>query len=593
MYFKYLEPANVYPKGWLLKQLQIQAEGLHGNLDKIWPDIRDSKWLGGDREGWERLPYFMDGFIPLAYLLRDEDMIARAQKYMDILFTCQEPDGCFYPKGDEEKKNGDIWSLFLICKLLTVHEQFTHDERVEESLYRCLKFLNKYLDHNPPAYWAATRWYECIIPIVWLYERRKEEWLIRLARRLKVHGTDFETAMMLWDETGDDWRFETHVVNIAMALKAEAIYCEATGDKRTGLAERMLEKLFTYHGTAYNHFNGDECLSSHSPVQGSELCGVVEAMYSYEWLTMLTGDAKWGDLLESLAFNALPASVSEDMWSHQYDQQVNQIACTDFEHPIFRTNGPQSNMFGLEPHFGCCTSNFGQGWPKFAWSAYLDAGDALAIVSPVPAEIDYNGAHVVIASQYPFRSAFTLTADKDVKILLRKPSWARVTATEKMKIKNGWISFTARAGVSVRLTMEGEIKLCARPEERFCLKYGNLLFALPVACEKKMFEYERDGVPRKFPYCDWQFLPTGEWRYAFTDSTYELAEHDFDNAFSRSNPPLTIEATFAPVEWDYEEGHELVASRKAGNVRRGENVTLKMQPYGATDLRVTEMAKIK
>ena len=35
------------PEGWLKQQLRIQAEGLSGNLDKIWPDIRDSRWIGG------------------------------------------------------------------------------------------------------------------------------------------------------------------------------------------------------------------------------------------------------------------------------------------------------------------------------------------------------------------------------------------------------------------------------------------------------------------------------------------------------------------------------------------------------------------
>ncbi len=60
------------PAGWLKKQLEIQAAGLSGHLDKIWPDIRDSRWIGGDKEGWERVPYWLDGFIPLAYFLDDE-----------------------------------------------------------------------------------------------------------------------------------------------------------------------------------------------------------------------------------------------------------------------------------------------------------------------------------------------------------------------------------------------------------------------------------------------------------------------------------------------------------------------------------------
>lgn len=59
-----------------------------------------------------------------------------------------------------------------------------------------------------------------------------------------------------------------------------------------------------------------------SPVRGSELCGIVEAMFSYEILLSLTGDAAWGDRLEALAFNGLPAAVSGDMWAHQYNQQV-------------------------------------------------------------------------------------------------------------------------------------------------------------------------------------------------------------------------------------------------------------------------------
>ena len=73
----------------------------------------------------------------------------------------------------------------------------------------------------------------------------------------------------------------------------------------------------------------------------------------------------WAERLEKLAFNALPAALSDDMWSHQYDQMTNQIACyRQPGKPIYGTNFADANMFGLEPNFGCCTSNFNQGWPK-------------------------------------------------------------------------------------------------------------------------------------------------------------------------------------------------------------------------------------
>ena len=84
---------EIKPTGWLRRQLEIQAKGLSGNLDKIWPDVRDSAWIGGDRDGWERVPYWLDGFIPLAYLLENEDMIARAKRYIDAILAQQCEDG--------------------------------------------------------------------------------------------------------------------------------------------------------------------------------------------------------------------------------------------------------------------------------------------------------------------------------------------------------------------------------------------------------------------------------------------------------------------------------------------------------------------
>ena len=70
-YFRPFPLGSVKPLGWLNNQLRIQADGLSGHLDEFWPDIKDSAWFGGTAEGWERAPYWLDGVIPLAYLLDD------------------------------------------------------------------------------------------------------------------------------------------------------------------------------------------------------------------------------------------------------------------------------------------------------------------------------------------------------------------------------------------------------------------------------------------------------------------------------------------------------------------------------------------
>ena len=128
----------------------------------------------------------------------------------------------------------------------------------------------------------------------------------------------------------------------------------------------MLEILDRYHGQPTGIFTCDEHLAGRSPSQGTELCTVVEAMYSLEVAAAIIGDARLGDRLEMLAFNALPATFKKDMTAHQYDQQCNQVVCTAAGEHVYVSNEADSNLYGLEPNFGCCTANMHQGWPKFA-----------------------------------------------------------------------------------------------------------------------------------------------------------------------------------------------------------------------------------
>ena len=56
MTYQPLPLGQIKPAGWLREQLQVQANGLSGHLDEFWPDIKESAWIGGKAEGWERVP---------------------------------------------------------------------------------------------------------------------------------------------------------------------------------------------------------------------------------------------------------------------------------------------------------------------------------------------------------------------------------------------------------------------------------------------------------------------------------------------------------------------------------------------------------
>ena len=180
------------PRGWLKRQLEIQAEGLSGNLDKIWRDVRDSSWIGGNAEGWERVPYWLDGFVPLAYLLENEDMIARAKRYIDAILARQEEDGWICPCSKEQRETYDTWAVQLITKVLTVYYECSRDVRVPDVIYRILKNYYALLrDGTVHLFaWGKFRWFECFIAIDWAYDRYKEEWLIGLEKILQQQGHD-------------------------------------------------------------------------------------------------------------------------------------------------------------------------------------------------------------------------------------------------------------------------------------------------------------------------------------------------------------------------------------------------------------------
>jgi hypothetical protein len=88
-----------------------------------------------------------------------------------------------------------------------------------------------------------------------------------------------------------------------------------------------------------------------SPNRGSELCMAVETMYSMSYLYRFYGTNRFADRAELVAFNALPAAISPDWWSHQYVAQANQPWAFNISgNPYVNVNN-YGNTFGLEPNY--------------------------------------------------------------------------------------------------------------------------------------------------------------------------------------------------------------------------------------------------
>jgi DUF1680 family protein len=542
----------------------------------------------------------MDGLVPLAFLLEDPKLIEKAKRWVSWTLENQRADGSIGPA-----KNTDWWPNMVMLKVLAQYAEATADERVVPLMQRYAVHHLENARKQPLKEWAVMRWGDEALTLAWLYNRTGDRRLLELAGVLHEQGYDwkkhFENFEWTRRLTKPETSLRTHVVNNAMALKTSAVWWLFTRDPADRSAiYRLLETMDLHHLLPGGVHAGDEHYAGRSPVQGTELCAVVEAMFSLEHLIAIAGDPAFGDRLEKITFNALPATFDKTMWSHQYDQQPNQVLCS--VHPrSWTTNGPESNLFGLEPNFGCCTANFHQGWPKYVASMWMATdADGLAAVAYGPGEVTASvgggtRVRVVEDTEYPFRGNVRLMilpdATVEFPLVLRIPAWAagasvRVNGRPEPHVAPGTFhrilrSWSRNDVVELRFPME--LRSSRWFNDSAAIERGPLVFSLGVGEDWRKL---RD----KSPAADWEVHPATPWNYALQLNLKNMRTEEKpvgEYPFSSEGAPVRIRVKARRLPgWGMENGSAAPPPASPVNSKeRTETITL--IPYGAAKLRIT------
>lgn len=620
-------------EGWMQEQLIRMKNGMTGNLDKIYEKVMGPRngWLGGDGDVWERGPYWIDGLLPLAYLLDDDGLKEKVKPWIEWALASQKPNGYFGPDTDRPYERGlqrsnahDWWPKMVMLKIMQQHYSATGDQRVINFMTQYFKYQLAELPKTPLGnwtFWGAQRGGDNLMMVYWLYNITGEPFLLELGEL--IHKQTFNWTDVFLNQDHLSRQLSMHCVNLAQGFKEPVVYYQQNKEqKQIDAVKKAVIDIRRTIGLPTGLWGGDELLRFGEPTTGSELCTAIEMMFSLEEMLEITGDVQWADYLERVAYNALPTQITDDFSARQYYQQTNQVAATREWREFTTPHDDTDVIFGELNGYPCCTSNMHQGWPKLVqnlWYATADNGIAALVYGPsnVKAKVA-NGITVQIKEEtnYPFDEAINFKfsfADKKTKkaffpFHLRIPEWCKAAiiringevvnadnySGEITKISREW-----QQGDVLTLELPMEITSSEWYSRAAVIERGPLVYALKMneQWEKKTFG------PEEQDYGQWYYEVTSDsqWNYGLMEDdlkpqnikqkfTIEKKNTVAAYPWNVENAPIVIKTKGYPVKgWKIDRGSTGKVpyyTQQGGDF--GEAQDIELIPYGCTTLRITE-----
>ena len=599
---------SIKAKGWLLKQLEQQRDGATGMAEELYPEKdnlgKNSDWLGGDGNGWERVPYYVKGLVALAYTLDDPMLKTKAQKYIDWTLNNQQTNGLFGPP-----KMKDWWPRMPMMYALQSYYEATNDKRVIPFLSKYFKYELANLDSDPLKEWGKSRAGDNMEIAIWLYNKTGDQDLLKLVEKLKQQAYPW---IDIYSNNGfyffgDDFQ-PKHMVNVAQALKFPVLYAQLQ-DRPSNLEalSKGIAHIMHDHGQPEGLGSGTEFLAGTSSIEGVETCTVVEWMQSLETAAKVIHDARIGDQLEKVAFNALPAQFSRDFKNHSYYTLPNQVQSIHGEHGF---NQDYSSGIVSSPYsgFGCCRYNMHMGWPYFVKSSVVATPEkGLAIITYGPMEIETVVAEnkkikITEETNYPFeeqiRLKVRLTASASFPLILRIPAWSvkpsiklngttlkGIKAAEMFTISREW-----KDQDQLELNFPMQITTHAQVNNSVSVERGPIVYALEIKPANK--------VTKTHPvvgFTDYEIRPESAWNYGLVLDKGNLSNISVvsatmpENPFIAVNTPIKLKVQAKKIpSWGL--SYNKVAAfdvpfSPIASTEKQEEVTL--VPYGSENIRLS------
>ena len=628
-----LPVGKVQPKGWLRKYLELQRDGLNGQLGTVsaWLDKNNNQWLSNQGDhGWEEVPYWIRGYCSLAYILDDEAMKAETKTWIQAVLNNQASNGRLGPDG-YDGDSPDIWAKMPMLWALQTYYEATNTQRVLTAMNRYFQWEMSIPDDKfLKGLWQEKRGGDNLWSVLWLYNRNGDQTILPLIDKLHNATSD-------WTMKGDLPNY--HGVNVAQGFREPATYYIYTGDKE------MLQATYNAHNEMRRRYGqmpggmyaADENARAgyYDPRNGAETCALVEQMASDEILMGITGDVFWADHCENVAFNSFPAALTPDMRALRYITSAN-MAISDEKNHAPSIDNSLRGMLSMSPFSSrCCQHNHGMGWPYFTEHLVMATADnglatMLYAANETTAMVaDGVSLRMEEVTHYPFDETITLILhpERDVEfpLYLRIPAWAKgaeVSINNEVQQVEGdaagryiCISRQWKEGdtVTLRLPMTVRSTVWQQNKSSVSVDYGPLTLSLKIdeefeAHDSRDPEFVQDdshwqeGVDASLWPCyvlraksDWNFgLVVDEQNLPVNFKVIRKAYPENDQPFTLDNVPLEFTAVGRQIpSWGFDATGmtDLLPTKFAP--RAAETTPITLVPMGAARLRISAFPREK
>ncbi len=600
--FLRLPPGSVQASGWLATQLNYQVNGLNGQFPQVssYLDYSTTGWITPSGIGWEEVPYWLRGLVPLAHVTGDTALQATANQWISGIMDTVTSTGFFGPTELQTSLNGglDPWPYMPMMHALRSTYEYSGDSSILTLMTNYYAFLAQQPTSVYNNGWGATRWGDTLDVLYWLYDRTGNSSLLDLVTTIQTNSANWVAGLPT-----------LHNVNVAQGFREPALYSVYSGNSAdlTATNNNYETIMGTYGQFPGGGFAGDEIARPgfSGPRQGFETCGIVEFMGSHEILHRITGNSVWADRVEQLAFNSLPAALDPQGKVCHYITSANSIDLNDVTKVIWQfddTIPMQAYLPGVV-QYRCCPHNYGQGWPYLVeemWLATPDGGLCAAIYGPstVTAQV-IGGVSVTIteATTYPFSDTVTFTlaisTPTAFPLMLRIPGWCSAPAVSVngtgvaagagptyTRIDRTWSNGDV---VTLVMPMEPVTQTWGNQDNAMSVSYGPLEFSLQITENWSM-------VSGTAQWPQWQVDPGSAWNYGLVPGAAidVTTGGNVDDPFNQANAPIVLTTSAQVIPNWQADAQDVVTTLVAGPVASASPVEqVSLIPMGAARLRIT------